>query len=95
MTTEAANIGTWDFNPQTGELRWDARCKELFGLPADAEITYDIFLQGLHPDDRSATDEAVENALRPDGPGAYSVTYRTIGLQDGIQRWISATGRRP
>ncbi len=93
MTTEAANIGTWDFNPQTGELRWDARCKELFGLPADAEITYEIFLQGLHSDDRAATDEAVENALRPDGPGAYSVTYRTIGLQDGIQRWISATGR--
>lgn len=93
LSTEAANIGTWDFNPNNGELRWDVRCKELFGLPPEASVTYDVFLAGLHPDDRQATDEAVQNALRPDGPGSYSVVYRTVGLVDGIERWVAAMGR--
>jgi len=93
LATEAAAIGTWDFNPTTGELAWDTRCKELFGLPPEAKVDYDIFLAGLHPDDREATDRAVQDALRPDGSGVYNVEYRTIGLEDGVERWIAATGK--
>lgn len=93
LATESANIGTWDFNPITGELRWDARCKELFGLPPEANITYDRFLEGLHPEDREKTDHAVKVALLPAGPGGYDVRYRTIGLEDGVERWIAAKGR--
>jgi PAS domain S-box-containing protein len=89
----AARIGTWDYNPVTGALMWDARCKALFGLPADASITWDVFLSGLHPDDRAHTEQAVQSALDPDGPGGYDVEYRTIGLKDGVMRWIAATGR--
>ncbi|HEY4070794.1 MAG TPA: GAF domain-containing protein [Sphingomicrobium sp.] len=93
LAAEAADVGTWDFKPETGALRWDDRCKGLFGVPADAEVTYDIFLKGLHPEDRSATDGAVQRALQPDGPGEYDVEYRTIGIEDGIERWIAAKGR--
>ena len=93
LATEAAAIGTWDFNPVTGELRWDARCKTLFGLPPDAEVTYDgVFLAGLHPDDRDRTDRAVQAALAPGGSPHYDIEYRTIGLGDGVERWIAATG---
>ena len=94
LATEAASIGTWDFNPQTGELRWDEQCKRLFGLPPEAEVTYDgAFLAGLHPEDREATHAAVQGAIDPSGPGRYDVEYRTVGLQDGVTRWIAATGR--
>jgi PAS domain S-box-containing protein len=94
LATEAAAIGSWDFNPKTGKLTWDARCKELFGLPPDAEVTYeDTFVAGLNPLDRDRTLAAIEDALRPGGPGTYDVEYRTIGLRDGRERWIAATGR--
>jgi PAS domain S-box-containing protein len=93
LATDSAAIGTWDFNPETGELRWNERCKQLFGLPPDAEVTYDLFLAGLHPEDRERTDQAVQRALASDGPGEYDVQYRTIGLQDGVERWIAAKGR--
>ncbi|MBO9575727.1 MAG: PAS domain S-box protein [Sphingobium sp.] len=93
MANEAADIGTWDFNPVTGELRWDARCKALFGLPPDAEVTYQgTFLAGLHPEDRERVQRAVESALQPDGTGSYDTEFRTIGLVDGIERWIGAKG---
>ena len=93
LAAEAADVGTWDFNPTTGELRWDERCKRFFGLAADADATYEIFLQGLHPDDMERTDAAVQNALQPSGPGEYDVEYRTIGIEDGVERWIAAKGR--
>jgi PAS domain S-box-containing protein len=93
LATEAAAIGTWDYNPVSGELRWDARCKALFGLSADADVTFeDSFVKGLHPEDRQRALESVAAALEPSGLGAYDIEYRTIGLEDGIERWVAATG---
>jgi len=92
LAAHAAQIGTFDFNPTTGELVWDERCKELFGLPAGAQVTYDVFLAGLHPHDRSKTDQAVQAALDAAVRKPYEIQYRTIGLLDGIERWIAATG---
>jgi PAS domain S-box-containing protein len=74
-------------------LRWDARCKALFGLPPEAEVTYEgASLAGLHPDDRVRTHAAVQRAIEPGGDGAYDIEYRTIGIEDGVERWIAATG---
>ncbi len=93
LATEATAIGTWDYFPATGDLIWDARCKELFGLPSEAPVDYEIFLSGLHTDDRERTNEAVQRALDPEGEGTMDVEYRTIGLVDGHERWIRANGR--
>jgi PAS domain S-box-containing protein len=93
LANKAAGIGTWDFDPINNILQWDDRCKALFGLSADAEVTYDgSFLKGLHPEDRQATHEAVSRALVPGAPAAYNIEYRTVGLEDGVERWIAATG---
>ncbi len=93
LATKAADIGTWDFDPASGALRWDERCRALFGVPAGAPIGYeDAFLAGLHPDDRDAADRAVSRALDPDARGEYDIEYRTIGIADGIERWIAAKG---
>jgi PAS domain S-box-containing protein len=92
LAAHAAQIGIFDFNPTTGELVWDDRCKELFGLPRETHITYDVFLDGLHPDDRDKADTAVKNALDPAVRAPYDIEYRTVGMQDGVERWIAATG---
>lgn len=93
LANKAAGIGTWDFDPVQNVLRWDARCKALFGLPPQAEISYEgSFLAGLHPDDRARVDRAVSKALDPDAPAAYRIEFRTVGIHDGVERWISATG---
>ena len=93
IATDAAAIGTWDYDLQTDQLKWDERCKELFGLPPSASVNYQTFLDGLHPDDREKTDAAVQAALAPDGPAGYDVEYRTVRAIDGVERWIAATGR--
>jgi PAS domain S-box-containing protein len=93
LANKAAGIGTWDFDPVNNNLQWDGRCKELFGLSPNAEVSYEgTFLKGLHPDDRERTHDAVSRALAADSPAAYNIEYRTIGIEDGVERWIAATG---
>ena len=93
MALEATDLGIWDYDPQSGALRWSDRCRALFGLSPGVPVSYEVFLAGLHHDDRLRVHEAVVQALDPSGDGHLSVEYRTVGLEDGIQRWIVATGR--
>ena len=93
MAVEATGLGTWDFNPVTGEFRWDERCKAMFGLPSDAKVDYGVFLAGLHPDDRERTDEMVRRALDPESGGGYDIEYRTVGAEDGVERWVASKGQ--
>ncbi len=93
LATNAASIGIWDYDPISGRLQWDDRCKALFGLPPDADVSYEnAFLAGLHPEDRETADDAVQKALGAGEPTAFDIQYRTIGLSDKIERWIAATG---
>ncbi len=93
LANNAAGIGTWDYDPVFRILRWDERCKALFGLPANADVSYDgTFLPGIHPGDRERVHRAVTAALDPDNPVSYRTEYRTIGLADGVERWLAATG---
>jgi GAF domain-containing protein/CheY-like chemotaxis protein len=93
LATDAASIGIWDYDFTAGRLTWDTRCKALFGLPPEAEISYDgSFLAGLHPDDRERADLAVQESVSGDVPKPFDIQYRTIGLVDHIERWVAANG---
>ncbi|NIV73566.1 MAG: PAS domain-containing protein, partial [Gammaproteobacteria bacterium] len=74
--TEAAAIGIWDHDRVNRVTHWDARCKQLFGLSPDVEASYEVFLKGLHPDDRDHVHEGVQAAITPGGSGVYNVEYR-------------------
>jgi PAS domain S-box-containing protein len=94
LAVDAAGVGTWDFNPISGELVWSPRCKELFGLPTTAQVTYDDFLAGVYPPDLPHTEAAVQQALDPAGSGAYDIEYRTRRHgRDTQLHWARATGR--
>ena len=86
-------LGTFSWNPQTGELHWDRRVKAMWGLPPDAHVDYEVFLSGIHPDDRARVHKGVKKALDPNGSGSYMAEYRVIGITDGVERWVSAIGR--
>lgn len=93
MAIESAQIGTWDWNLITNKLVWDARCKAMFGLPPKAKTSIEVFFSGLHPDDRECLEQIVQASLNPSGDGSYNTEFRTIGVEDGIERWIAAKGQ--
>ena len=92
LATESAGIGTWDLDPATGHLFWDARCNAAFGLAPDASVDYEGFLNLLHPEDRDRTDAIVQASTDPGGSGEYDTAYRVI-WPSGEIRWIHARGR--
>ena len=90
VALDAARLGAWQLDLATGQLNCTALCKENFGLPHDAEFSYDTLLEMIHPDDRAQAREAVERALRE--RDTYRAEYRVI-WPDGSLHWILASGR--
>jgi PAS domain S-box-containing protein len=91
---DASGVGTWDYDLVADILTWSPRCKELFGVPADQNVTYANFVELVHPDDRAATVAAVEQAFDPAGSGSYDIEYRTQWQVPGQPvLWARATGR--
>ena len=93
IAVEGGELGLFDHYPQTGQMIWSARTKELFGLPADAELNFDLYLQALHPDDRGRSAALVQRIMDPANGGRYENEYRTIGITDGKMRWVRSIGR--
>jgi PAS domain S-box-containing protein len=89
LAVEAAALGTWFWDIEHDELTWSDRRKALFGLPPEAEVTYDSFLSSLHPDDRMRTDAAVRRSLLDGMP--YRVEYRAV-WPDGSIHWLHVLG---
>lgn len=93
LAVEAADVGTFDFYPPTGQLKWSNRCNEIFGLPANAKVTYATYVNGVHPDDRHVIHETVEGVLKSGNNARYDIEYRVIGRDDRRERWVSEKGR--
>ena len=93
LAMDSTELGAFDYYPQTGRLVWSDCAKRHFGLSPDRDVTYDLFLRGLHPEDRERVDQLVRNVLQPEYSGQYATEYRTIGIEDGKERWLSARGR--
>lgn len=89
IVIDAARLGTWDRNLKTGEMFWSTRCKELFGLAAEAPLSYETFLERVHPEDRdrvvTAAREAIEEGV------SYNVEVRVV-WPDGTVRWMASRG---
>ncbi|QRK10836.1 PAS domain S-box protein [Archangium violaceum] len=93
MALDAAELGTWSYDIPTGEVRWDARAKEMFGLPPQASVRPEVWRTGVHPEDLEQVTAAVERALSGGNGGFFGTEFRVVGLQDGMLRWVSARGR--
>jgi PAS domain S-box-containing protein len=90
LATTAANLGMWFWDLTTDELIFTSKCKELFGFAPDTTITYELFLNRLHPEDQQRTDEAVSCALAQKLD--YNLEYRAIWADNSVH-WLAAKGR--
>ena len=95
LAIETGRIGLWVWNwtdlKNVGD--WSTQLKEIFGLPLDAEVTHDMFLKCVHPEDRERVDQLVRQALAGANGGEYRAEYRTIHPRDGSEHWVTARGQ--
>ena len=90
---QAAGLGVWEVDPTTKQIRWDDRCRQLYGLEQDNRLADQQASQFIHPADRSRVDQALQWAMNPNSDGLYDQTYRTLGADDGQLRWVRFYGR--
>lgn len=90
LSQRFSDIGTWEWNIQTGELYWSERIGLLFGHPSEMpETTYENFLSAVHPGDRQRVIDATNNCIESSKP--YEIEHRIV-WPDGTVRWVMERG---
>ncbi len=89
LAVDAANFGIW-IRDLAGKSIWATKkWRDLFGFTSDEPLDLDRFFGRLHPDDRDAVVQALEQA-RESG-ARYEREYRIV-LPDAGLRWLSSLG---
>lgn len=90
---DLVHLGLYSWDPRTDDLTWNGATKAMWGLPADAPITYPEWRAAIHPEDIDRVELAIAECIDPKGDGHYDIDYRVIGIADGIERWIATQGQ--
>ncbi len=92
MTIQGANLGVWDWDLRTGEVRYDQRWAGALSLVmVDMPATYESWAATLHPDDRAETLAALRAML--DGEAEVYRSVFRLRKKDGRWRWFLSHGR--
>jgi diguanylate cyclase len=89
LATESGKIGIWDFDLTNHTLVWDTRMYQLYGIdPRDDTETYELWRRHLHPDDRDAAEQAVQEAIA--GSNSFDTEFRIVWA-NGDVRYLRAS----
>lgn len=78
-----AHIGSWYLDITHNRLTWSDEVFRIFGVPKGTALTYEAFLDAIHPEDRESVDRAWTAAMH----GApYDVEHRIV--VDGELKWV-------
>lgn len=93
LVIEAAAVGIWDWQVQTGEITFNQRWAEIIGYSVEElmPMAFDTWSSKVHPDDLMLATEVLEKHLR-DELDLYSVEIRMLH-KNGQYIWILASGR--
>ena len=91
IALSAAHQGVWDYDLRTGEMIYDDRAKQIYGLPHGQAVTFETIRDATHPDDLPITLAQLERAIDPTIRDRSSYEYRIV-LPDGTIRWALAHG---
>lgn len=81
-----AHLGSWDWDIVKNTLYWSDEIYRIFGLtPQEFGVTYEAFLNSVHPDDRRFVKKSVDAALYDKKP--YSINHRIV-LPNGTERIV-------
>ena len=81
-----ACIGNWELKLADKKLVWSDEIYRIFEInPNIAGVTYESFLEAVHPDDREAVKHAYAASLRKKIP--YEITHRLL-MADGRVKYV-------
>lgn len=92
MALAGGELGTWDWNLQTGAEFWDARFAKLLGEDPDhLQMSIDGLLSRIHPDDISSIRQNIRWHIDAQTP-VFDAEFR-VRQKEGRWLWVQARGR--
>jgi PAS domain S-box-containing protein len=90
MAIEAANSGIWEWNLTNNKLNFDKMAIKLLNIPKELQkdLPYEIFIDHIHPDDRSHLLDATQKYLS-NKTDSFRVTYRIRPYHSNSDNWYS------
>ncbi len=87
------NVGTWEWNVQTGETVFNERWAEIIGYTLDelAPVSISKWIRHIHPEDLPISDELLKEHFRGAKP-YYELEYR-MKHKNGRWVWVMDRGR--
>src|SRR5688500_15897340 len=85
-TYEAASVGTWEWFPENGELRWSPEMYRMLGIdPQQVRPSVEAWISSIHPADVAMATKDWVHAL--EHSDAFSQEFRVV-RPDGAVRWL-------
>jgi len=85
---EVAKTGSWHLDISGNKLEWSAETYRIFEIPIATPMTYESFLEKIHPDDRNKVNETWKAALKN---GNYEIEHRILTASG--EKWVSERAR--
>ena len=90
LALDAANLGIWDWNLQTGGVRWSDNVEQIIGLKNKFDGKAQTYLNSIIEEDRAFVAETINNAIK--NKIDFSVEHRVL-LKGDVIRWIEGNGK--
>jgi PAS domain S-box-containing protein len=91
LALQAGEMGTWEWDITTGQVRWSQTLEAIHGIPPGTfPGTYEAYYSDIHPEDLDRVTAAIARTLA-DGSD-HRIIYRIV-LPDGRVRWVEGRGR--
>ena len=86
---QAADTGSFELELDSGAGHFSAGLRRIFAAPPELELTRELVLERVHPDDRELVEKSFEHARRTQEPLQFE--FRVMRF-DGAERVVRARG---
>jgi PAS domain S-box-containing protein len=90
LALDVSKLGTYDRYIPEDRMEWSERALEIMGLPSGTSLSYDQYLEMLHPEDRPTMERAREESWKSNRD--FETELRII-WPDGSLHWLVVRGR--
>jgi PAS domain S-box-containing protein len=80
-----AALGAWSWDVGGGVVTWSDELFRIFGVGSQTIVTYELYLDRIHPEDRERVESTIRDSMSSGKPFAFS---HRIQRPDGAVRWL-------
>ncbi|RYY55067.1 MAG: PAS domain-containing protein [Chitinophagaceae bacterium] len=93
FAVDAAELGTWDLEPESNKFAANTRLKSWFGVPSDEQVPLSMATDVIDEKDRARVLEAISHAMKFESGGLYEIEYTIRNPKNPEPRLVRAKGK--